>query len=178
MDHNGWFIEVSPLVTIFWRETCATMRVKPMGSDPVFWELLQMPENNHTPLSFRALGAWTCKPVEFARSIIDECDMSPTAAARGLVEWADRELAKAQPDLTTNRFLARLLAAPEQLEKGRLTSTLVTTLLLAGRDDEAEAACVAAIDRGWNGGFFPGAATLPQVALERIRARRALRAVH
>jgi hypothetical protein len=163
---------------IYWRETYVTMHIKPMGSDPVFWDLLGMPENNQTPLSFRGVGAWTCTPVEFARGSIDECEMRPTAAARGIVEWADRELAKVLHDLTIDRFLAKLLAAPEQIEKGRLTSTLVATLLMVGRDDEAEAACVAAIDRGWNGGFFPGAGTLPQVALKQIQARRALRAQH
>jgi hypothetical protein len=177
-DQKGWFVGIDSGVNIFWRETYAIMHVKPMGVDPVFWEILNMPENKSAPLSFRALGAWACKPVEFARSSIDECDMNPAATAHGIVEWADRELARAYGELTIDGFIARLVAAPEQIQNGRLTSTIVATLLMAGREDEAEAACVAAIDRGSSGSFFTGAGTFPEVALKHIQACRALRALH
>jgi hypothetical protein len=171
-DHRGWFVQVWPSVMIYWRETVADMKVKPTGCDPIFWDLLEMPENNIKPLSFRALGAWTCRPAEFERASISEGDMDASATARRVLEWAEGELEKAQPDLNIDRFIRRLQAAREQKERGRLISTLVTTLLMAGRDDEAEQVCIEAIERGQNGGFFPGAGTFPIAALESIRARR------
>lgn len=176
-DDRGWFVEILSGPIIYWRETIMYLHVKPMGVDPVFWDILGMPENRRKSLSFRGLGAWACRPVEFAHGGLED-GMDVAGTARRLVEWGNRELEKASADLTTDRFLARLRAAPEQVERGRLTSSLIVTLLAAGREDEAEQACNEAIERGWSGGFFPEAGTFPIAALEYIRAARAGRTRH
>ena len=176
-DYRGWFVEILSGPIIFWRETIMYLYVKPMEIDPLFWDMLGMPENRRKSLSFRGLGAWTCRPVEFAYGGIED-GMDAAGTARRIVDWADRELEKASADLTTDRFLDRLRAAPEQLERGRLTSSLITTLLAAGREDEAEQACNEAIRRGASGGFFPAQGTFPMAALEYIRAVKAGRTSH
>jgi len=176
-DYHGWFVKILNGPIIYWRETIMYMHIKPMGIDPLFWDLLGMPENRRKSLSFRGLGAWTCRPVEFAYGGIED-GMDAAGTARRIVEWADHELEKARADLTTDRFLGRLRAAPEQVERGRLTSSLIMTLLAAGREEEAEQACNEAIERGSSGGFFPAQGTFPMAALEHIRAVRAARTRH
>jgi hypothetical protein len=154
------------------------MHIKPMGVDPLFWDILGMPENRRKSLSFRGLGAWTCRPVQFAYGSIKEDGMDAVGNAGRILEWADSELEKASEDLTTDRFLDRLRSAPEQVERGRLNSSLIMTLLAAGRQEEAEQACNEAIERGASGGFFPAQGTFPMAALEHIRAARAARTKH
>ena len=176
-NYQGWFVEILSGAILYWHETTIYLHIKPMGVDPLFWDILGMPENRRKSLSFRGLGAWTCRPVEFAHGGIED-GMDAAGTARRIVEWANRELEKASADLTTDRFLDRLRAAPEQVERGRLTSSLIMTLLAAGREDEAEQACNEAIERGRSGGFFPEKGTFPMAALEHIRAMRAERTKH
>jgi hypothetical protein len=177
-DYKGWFVSVLHGVIVFWQETIMYMHIKPMGIDPLFWDLLGMPENRRKSLSFRGQGAWTCRPVEFAYGSLKEDGMDAARNARRIVEWADQELEKARPDLTTDRFLDRLRAAPEQVERGRLSSSLIMTLLAAGREEEAEQVCNEEIARGTSGGFFPAQGTFPMAALEHIRAVSAGRTGH
>lgn len=65
-DHLGWFVEVVSAVWIPSRRTVARIHVKPMAIDPIFWDIVGLLENNKLPLSFRAIGAWTCSTPDFA----------------------------------------------------------------------------------------------------------------
>jgi hypothetical protein len=97
---------------------------------------------------------------------------------RRIVEWGDSRIERMRGDLTVDGFLGALRASSPPAERRRLVSTLVTTLLMAGRDIEAEQACIDAIGADQSGGFFHSAGTFPVVALKRIRTGRTARSIN
>ena len=59
-DYNGWFVEVQANISPRHFRTSAATRIKPMELDPIFCDIVGLPENVRLPLSFRAFGAWVC----------------------------------------------------------------------------------------------------------------------
>jgi hypothetical protein len=67
-----------------------------MAVDPVFWEIVGLPENQQQPLSFRATGAWVLRaPREEHYIALDESD--PELLAEAVVEDATRRVVDLGP---------------------------------------------------------------------------------
>jgi hypothetical protein len=82
----------------------AVIRVKPMAIDPIFWDLVGLPENREQPLSFRANGAWTCRPPYFAELDIEEHTDSAVVADR-MIAAATDQLENVLRSYTLDAFL-------------------------------------------------------------------------
>lgn len=148
-DHAGWFVAVHPLVHIYEPITKARVSVKPMIIDPIFWDLVGLPENNATPLSFRYFGAWTSSPPELVEVEVREEKPVDRVAAR-LLSVADEQL-----DVLNNWSLDDFLrlCRVRAADSESYLASIVTTLIAMGREPEALAACEDARTAGVSGGF-------------------------
>ncbi len=88
----GKFIEVMLSVHIDAPVTQAIIAVKPMTIDPIFWDIVGLPENNALPLSFRANGAWICRAPYSAEITLEESS-NPAGVARDFFVAANEQLA-------------------------------------------------------------------------------------
>ena len=127
--------------------------LKPMALDPLFWEIVGLPENSKLPLSFRANGAWVLRPPH-VESLIDEInDVSEVAEL--IVTWADEKLTESRATRSIERML-HALPEPEELD-GQLLAVAVCLHILAKDLDAAWTLCEQRQDSrppGDGGGFL------------------------
>jgi hypothetical protein len=147
-EHAGWFVSVCPSVFIVEESTKATIKAKPMSIDPVFWEIVGLPENAKAPLSFRLNGAWTCSPPQLEAVSIEESHDVAVVAAR-FVETANESLAGVE-----RWSLENFLQLCRTAEGNGYLPCVVTSLVLLGRSSEALIACRSAKANGDLGGFL------------------------
>lgn len=172
-DVGGWFTGIAPSVNIFEHKTLASVLLKPMSIDPIFWEIVGTPENHDSPLSFRYLGAWTC-PTPRVRDVeIDEAGGPEDVAARLLALAKDEADAPSLPrDLASyTGFLEGLLS-----ECDAYLATAVCSLFVMGREQEAAELCAGAGDSP--AGFLAPGGTFPDMALAWLRTRAATRTLN
>jgi hypothetical protein len=112
-----------------------------MALDPLFWDIVGLPENVELPLSFRAFGAWVCRGPAITESEIDEDDGSPATIASNVLSWANEQIALPMLTADLDAYLAFLQSAG----KGFFASR-VTMLCLLGRYADARTVCKAAIE--------------------------------
>lgn len=149
-DYEGWFVEVRPIVAISNSKTILRLHAKPMSLDPLFWDIVKLPDNKQLPLSFRASGAWTCRTPAMAETTLIETEHQADSLAPKVFEWADEQLARRWPDWTLTEFIDRV----RQARNGWYFASEVTALILAGRTDEAASICWSAKGRHEGGGFL------------------------
>jgi hypothetical protein len=176
-EQNGWFFDAYPAVTIFWRETQASLRVKPMAIDPIFWDLVNMPENRNQSLSFRGLGAWVCRAPTLEETTINEFDMNPAAAADEFVRWTQETSARVQETLTLENFAKLVDDAQRPGPFNPFLATKIVTKILMGQSEEARRLSVEAERVGDVGGFASDG-SLPEMAVRWLDAQRASRIIH
>ena len=164
-EEAGWFIDVSPGVHIYEHLTEAIVRVKPMAIDPVFWDLVGLANNREQPLSFRAGGAWTCRPPYFAQQPIEE-DCAPIVVARRLIDFATACLDDVK-SYSMDAFLGACRGAGSQA--GSYLPSVVATLVALHRPEEALAVCEEAQSRGDNGGFLAPEGSFVDMAVAYLR---------
>lgn len=141
-QEGEWFVSNMP--TLAWqRGVWSRMTVKPMALDPLFWDIVGLPENNRLPLSFRATGAWVLQPNEPAEAVGSE-EASPIELARRVVDWSNQRLA-ALPHLSIDSMLAEL-GSRQRLQYQRRTLA-ICLYLLKGDFDEAQELCYEAGDQ-------------------------------
>ena len=174
-QRSGWFVGIRTSVHIYEEVTKASVSVKPMAIDPIFWDITGLPENRDAPLSFRFNGAWACRPPDFAEIDIPEQD-DVSAVAAHLVATADDQLDRVIMSWTPTAFL--LLCQTAGSERGSYLSCVVTMLVAMERDDEALAACEEAILNHQDGGFLTPDGTFAQMAREWLRLRISARTVN
>ena len=162
-EYAGWFVEVESSVWASARRTTAHLRIKPMAMDPLFWDIVGLPENRKLPLSFRALGAWTCRAPVLKESDFDEVTLGPELLAQKILAWADEQLLDIAK-LGSQDFLNFLRGAPRGYV-GAYLAVEVTALMLSGKDQEAYALCEEARKRGDSGGFSVAAKSVTFVSL-------------
>lgn len=146
------------------------MVVKPMTIDPVFWDLVGLPENRNLPLSFRLTGAWTCRPPYYAELQIEE-DHDPSIVAGRVFAIADEQLDAVTQSYSMDGFLAACRAATERREgwsEGFLPS-LIATLIATHREHEALELCESAHAKGQKGGFGAPEGSFVQMAAAWLR---------
>jgi hypothetical protein len=144
-------VSVCPSVYIYEKSTKASISAKPMTIDPIFWDIVGLPENNNAPLSFRFNGAWTCRPPPFDEVSIDERGDVEEVAAR-LLEAANEHLTSAVRCLSGECFL-RLCQTSGATEDSYLPC-VITTLIALGLKQEALETAKTAKVRGVRGGFI------------------------
>jgi hypothetical protein len=147
----GWTFSVSPSVAIYSHATSAELRAKPMGVDPIFWQINDLVQNETEPLSFRWFGVWTCPVPEIDAQTIDEAG-DVEAVARRIIEWSNVACASCR-SLITQAKLIEVMQRPEYLENGTYLPTIVCCLVLMGEEAEALELCRTATARKWTGGF-------------------------
>ena len=123
---------------------------KPMAIDPVFWDLVGLPENRQLPLSFRLVGAWICRPPYFAELQVEE-NPDPSIVACRVLAAADEQLKLVPHSYSMDAFLTACQAAAERSEN--YLPCVVATLVVMQREDEALAICEQARAKGQDGGF-------------------------
>ncbi len=164
-EQAGWFIEVSPSVYIFEHVTKAVVSVKPMAIDPIFWDIVGLPENRDQPLSFRANGAWTCRPPYFAELDLEE-NSGPAVVARRLIDVANDQLATVSRSYTLDAFLLSCRTADVG---GSYLSSIVSALVAMHREGEALTLCEDARLGGQEGGFLAPEGSFVEMATAYLR---------
>lgn len=166
-EKAGWFVSVSPSVHIFERKTYAIASVRPMAIDPIFWNVVGLPENQKMPLSFRCNGAWVCHPPYFSETAIQESEYVEIVATR-LLEVADQSLKTILDGWSLEDFM--LFCEERVAEGGNYLPCVVTALLALGREHEALMACDKAKSSGDDGGFLVPEGTFTDIAIAWINA--------
>lgn len=175
---NGWFFHAYPGVIIYRRETTASLRVKPMAIDPIFWDLVNMPENQEQSLSFRALGAWVCQAPTVEEAAINEFDMDPAATAAEFVRWTQNAAERALRSLTLEAFADLVDRAQRPGPFNPFHATKLVTQILMGRSDEALQLSSEAVQSGNVGGGLTSEGSFSEMALKWLDAQRAARALN
>ena len=134
-----------PHVRIRDQVTTVLIGVKPMAIDPIFWDLVGLPEQEELPLSIRLNEEWSCRSPCFAELTLED-DPDAAVVAGRLLDAAAEQLDFVQRFYTIDLFLAACRSAAEK-ETGYLPS-IVATLIAMGRKDEAKAACEKAQSEG------------------------------
>jgi hypothetical protein len=108
---GDWFVSVFP--SLLWEQgALARLMIKPMALDPLFWDIVGLPENRDLPLSFRATGAWVLRPRTLDETValdIGEID----ALADALLAWSDERSKKSLAKASVQTMLADLPNIPE-----------------------------------------------------------------
>jgi hypothetical protein len=144
--------------------TEAHLHIKPMGLDPILWQIVDVSKAATVPLSFRLFGLSCWTPAWAETDILEDSDR-PEAIAQQAIPWAETKLAEVLPDLTPDMFLQSIRDDPHQKSLGLYLQALVTALILTGRRDEARTVCASAIEQGHSGGLGIHGKTFPQLAL-------------
>jgi hypothetical protein len=150
-EQADWFIEASLSVYIYECVTSAVISVKPMAIDPIFWDIVGLPENREQPLSFRAIGAWACRPPYFFEASVEE-DGDIAVVARRLIAIANEQLEIVLRSHSLDAFLLACRGSAGTEEQ--YLPSLITTLVAMQRQDEALAICLEAQSHGSLGGFL------------------------
>ncbi|MET0307517.1 MAG: hypothetical protein ABW023_02320 [Sphingomonas sp.] len=165
-ERAGWFIDVSPSVYIYEHVTKAIISVKPMVIDPIFWDLIGLPENREQPLSFRARGAWVCHPPYYAELSLDEDD-DPAVVGERLVLAATEQFENVVQSYSLESFLSTCRKADSV--DGAYLSSIVPTLIALHRQDEALAICEEARSQKLDGGFLTPEGSFVEMAAAYLR---------
>ena len=181
-EHEGWLVYIDTHVSLLKLSSAANLRIKPLGIDPIFWDIVSLPENNSLPTSFRIFGAWTCSvPVVHEAQIPPDCS-NPETIADYVLRWSSMQLRDINFQWTTSRFLSFLQSHPRQKEAAPWLAAEVATLALLNDDERAIGRCYEACDRKWHGGFTvmgsSGARSFVDLAIEWFEQRMADKARH
>ena len=136
-----------------------------MTIDPVFWDICSLPENKNKPLSFRALGAWTCPMLEARAVDVAEAADAGDTATTALSIASEFLGAGFPPSLAW--FEAECRKAQEH--QHAILATIITTLVATGRRREALELCLEAEAGGETGGFVNAGESFVQTAIRRLQ---------
>jgi hypothetical protein len=136
-----------------------------MSIDPVFWEIVKTPENNHQPLSSRVFGAWTVSVPAFSEVEMDEGALDAATLAAAMVQVGTREFERATVSLSLEGFQSHIAAAHARSPTRAYLAALVCALVLLDRGEEARVVCSAGGERRDAGGLQLGSQTFPELAL-------------
>lgn len=163
-EYQGWFVETVPIVAMNKFETHLQFHTKPMAIDPVFWQVVELPENIQLPLSFRATGAWTCHTYPIAKAIQPDAAHDAETLAGLVLDWADEQLGRFGQQWTLDDFISDL----QQANNGWNFASLVSALIVAGRNDEAMTTCLKAKPPTGDG-FSAGGRSFTDLAVTYLR---------
>jgi len=152
-ERADWFISVVFATWLSEERTTATLYIKPMALDPLFWEIAGIEENKSMPLSFRRNGAWTCSTPAFGKVELDD-ELEPHLLAGSLLEWSEQQGSKLE-NYSINEFVAFIQKAPRGYP-GAYLAAEITGLILQGKLKTAQEKCRDARAQKESGGFMWG----------------------
>jgi len=79
---------------------------KPMILDEIFWDVFQLPENKKQPLSFRAMGAFTCNGHYTEDLEIVDANLESAELAKLHFSFAQEQVAKCSAEFKLDKFIA------------------------------------------------------------------------
>lgn len=162
---NQWFVTCHLETSLLSQQTSLIVSTKPMAIDPIFWGICGFPENKDKPLSFRALGAWTCPALEMVSADVAEAtDASDTATTA--LNMAGELLGAGNPP-SLAWFEAECRKAWEH--QPAILASIITTLVATERRREAVELCLEAKARGETGGFVNAGDSFVQAAIRRLQ---------
>lgn len=168
-ESRGWLLSLQEMTDVSRLGTRGRLVVKPMTTDPLYWEIVGHPELCKQPLSFRIFGWMTSGSIILGEPAIDE-DGGPPAIAARMMEIGERALADIASNWTLDRFLDdyRDAVLPD-----RKFITRIVTLLALGRLEEARTLCQQSKAKGWHGGFTSSSrGTFNDMTIDWIDAHR------
>ncbi len=177
-DFQGWFVSAGSSIWPLEAKTSVNFRFKPMGLDPLFWQIVGLPENEQLPLSFRYWGAWTCSTPVWAEMEFADSEKGPAQIAARIVDSADAQLQRATPHLSHDAFLGFVENYPSQRSGRHFVATLTVTLLLMSRDEDALEVLREARTAKHDGEFLMPAGSFVDVAIDWIKNRSGKDQVH
>ena len=160
-EQSGWFLSICPAVYIDHRRTDVSVTAKPMSIDPIFWEIVGLPENRDLPLSFRMNGAWVCGPTAFAEIEVVECE-EVDEVARRILKLADQQI-----DAVLSWGIKGFLQSCEEngADAYSYLAPRVCTLIAIGRQPEALRICLSAQIADSTGGFTAPQGSFVEMAI-------------
>lgn len=169
-EHQGWFFYIAGGPWVGQARTRCALHLKPMGLDPLFWEIVDTRCNAEQPLSFRLFGAWTARVPEWISGDIDESGRSPVQIAGAVLEWADVALRQSVSVSKPGAFLTFVQERSNASPEWRFLAAEISMLLLMGDLRSALDKCREARARNITGGYSVGTKSFVDLAIERIEA--------
>ncbi len=168
---QGWFISARLTVRPLESKTTAVFQFKPMALDPLLWKIVKVPENTKLPLSFRYWGAWKCSTPEWAElEFVDAAESGEQIAGR-ILHWSETQLHQATSHLSIESFKNFVENYHSQKQGRHFLATLVVTLLLMNRDEQALAALREAKVAKHEGGFTMNGKSFVDMAIAWINSQ-------
>lgn len=168
-ESGGWLLSLQEMTDVSREVTRARLVVKPMATDPLYWEIIGHPELCKQPLSFRIFGWMTSGSIILGEPTINE-DGGPPAIAAQMLEIGKRTLADIAASWTLDSFLDPFRNAVLPDKK---FVTRIVTLLALQRFEEARALCEQSKAKGWYGGFASSSrGTFNDMAIDWIDTQR------
>ena len=164
-EHDGWFVTVWPAVHGLELKTEISIRAKPMGVDPIFWDIVELEENNALPLSFRMSGAWTIRVPPFLDAWLTEEGSDAAELADNVLRVADAQFTQWKRAHTVDGLIEQIQRIHERDDRIPYLEAEVCTLALVGKRDAARARCESARQQDLSGGFNVGDRSFVDLAL-------------
>ncbi len=111
--------------------------VKPMAVDPLLWDAMNEPDNHKEPLSFRAWGWFTCGAPSLWEDVIEN-SMEVEEYASEIIRKFDGAVPEIMQLLNSKPFSEIAKQAYAQNDKWKMEETIVFSLLLEGKEQEAK----------------------------------------
>jgi len=167
-DDGGWFVDAWCIVSPAERKTTLTVHLKPMGIDPVFWDIVLLPENRNQPLSFRLFGAWTISAPDRNQRHIDDAGLDASTLADSILSIASQELGR----MRESRSLENFIEFARQQRRGARTylALIVCAHIMRGDHAAAMSELVVAREAGDTGGYSVGSRSFVDLATEWLGA--------
>ena len=134
-EDNDWFLASSPFLN--WQQGIThQLCIKPMSLDVLFWEVVNLEENNDLPLSFRQNGAWVLKPPRLTR-YENPATTNPKELANLAFAWTKKWHSQNLKTYTLDDMLKRL--QPLSATTSHLRALAICLLILKKEYIEASA---------------------------------------
>lgn len=134
---NDWFWALTVNTYLNVEKTILSLNTKPIEIDPLLWQILDIPENQNAPLSFRANGAFTCDLLPVAGLTIDDTNLSVESIGQETSRWLSENFDNYCDIVSRTNFSSQIKNHQNQRERGAYAITLVTTLISEGKLEEA-----------------------------------------
>ncbi len=123
---DDWFLASTPHLT--WKEGINhELMIKPMALDTLFWKIVDLPENEELPLSFRENGAWVLRPPKITQFVKPKKN-DPIELANLAFEWTETWCSQNIASYELDDMLDRL--KPLEKTQSHLRSVAICLLIL------------------------------------------------
>jgi hypothetical protein len=169
LDEHGWKVAGGGFVYrvrgdyIYWLNMArprrgplrGTLQTKPLALDPVFWDIVGLPELQSRRPAFRLQGAFTL-PTAIIAEAEHEFDLAdPPAAIESVFAELQEAFVQSETTYRTLSDFASVLDRPDSTSEHK-TSLRIVWLIASGRGGEAERLVRGQVTSGKYGGFYFG----------------------